>query len=200
MQYYTYIYRDSSRNNEPFYVGKGNSHRAYYHLKRKDKHPMTHRISYMRKNTVEPSIEIIDALDENHALFMEVCLISIIGRKDLGKGPLLNLSDGGESGHKGAVVSLETRQKMSAANKGRKLTEEHKRKSAESNKGKKRTEEQRKNISDSKKNISQETRNKISLSRRTKPSSKRKPLSQEVKDKISAGVKRQILMKPVENT
>jgi len=185
--FYTYIYRDPERQ-EPFYVGKGSGKRAYYHLRRKDKHPLTHRISYMRKKGIQPLIEIIDAPDEEHALFMEEVLISLLGRKDLNKGPLLNLSDGGESGHKGAIVSKETRKKLSIAGTGRKLTEEHKKNSAKGNIGKKRTPEQCENISKAKKNCSNETRLKISCSKKGKLLPKRKPLTQEQKDRISQGV------------
>ncbi len=96
MKFYAYIYRDPSRNNESIYAGKGKNGRAWSHLKSKKKHPFIQRLQFMKKNNIEPSIEIIDALDESHAFFMEECLIEIIGRKDLGKGTLLNLTDGGE--------------------------------------------------------------------------------------------------------
>lgn len=36
-QYYTYIYYDPSRNNEPIYVGKGYDKRAWDHLTSKTK-------------------------------------------------------------------------------------------------------------------------------------------------------------------
>lgn len=96
MTFYTYIYRDPSRNNEPIYVGKGQRRRAYVHLKLRGKGPFISRLKYMSKNNINPSIEIIDALSESHSFLMEESLIEIIGRKDLGKGPLLNLTNGGE--------------------------------------------------------------------------------------------------------
>jgi hypothetical protein len=101
MKFYTYIYRDPSRLNskdfpEEIYVGKGKEQRAWKHLKDTKMHPFIQRLQLMKSNNVEPLIEIIDALDEDHAYFMEVCLIQVIGRKDLGKGPLLNLTNGGE--------------------------------------------------------------------------------------------------------
>jgi len=94
--FYTYIYYDPSRENEPIYVGKGNKNRAYQHLKRIDRHPFVQRLQSMQKNNVKPVIKIINALDESHAFLLEECLIDILGRKDLGKGTLLNLTDGGE--------------------------------------------------------------------------------------------------------
>ena len=101
MIFYTYIYRDPSRLNakgfpEEIYVGKGKKRRAYDHLKRTGMHPFVQRLQFMKKNDIEPQIEIIPAIDESHAYFMEECLIQIIGRKDLGLGSLLNLTDGGE--------------------------------------------------------------------------------------------------------
>jgi len=92
MEYYAYLYKDPSRN-EYIYAGKGCEKRAWFHLTRNDKHPLTHRLQFMKKNGIEPIIEIIPALDEKHALFIEECLIEVLGRKDLKKGPLLNLTD-----------------------------------------------------------------------------------------------------------
>jgi hypothetical protein len=104
-QYYTYIYKDPSRDyngkSEPFYVGKGSKSvhdRAFVHLTRKDKHPLTHRIQKMKKDGVEPIIEkIIVGTNWKFALGIETMLIKRIGRKDLGTGPLLNLTNGGEN-------------------------------------------------------------------------------------------------------
>jgi hypothetical protein len=48
------------------------------------------------KANTPPTIEIIEAIDEDHAKLLEVCLIEVIGRADLGRGPLLNLTDGGD--------------------------------------------------------------------------------------------------------
>lgn len=118
-QFYIYIYRDPSRNNEPIYVGKGKGQRAYAHLKRTDKHQFVHRLQKMKRNGVEPHIEIINAIDEDHAYFMEECVVDVVGRKDLGKGTLLNLSDGGAGGSSGCVPGLETRQKLSRIHKGK---------------------------------------------------------------------------------
>lgn len=108
-QYYTYIYRDPSRNNDPIYVGKGKGKRSHSHLKRCDKHPFVQRLQFMKKNNISPTIEIINAIDEAHALFMEECCISVIGRKDLGKGSLLNQTDGGENN---ANLNLLTKEKL----------------------------------------------------------------------------------------
>ena len=98
-QYYTYVYKDPLKNMEPFYVGKGNGKRLYRHLSRKDKHPLTQRLQKMLREGNKPDIEIINVTCENTAFRLEMFLINQYGRKDLGTGPLLNLTDGGEGGN-----------------------------------------------------------------------------------------------------
>lgn len=150
MKFYTYIYSDPSRNNEPIYVGKGQNKRAWDHLRIKRKSPFIQRLQFMKKNNIEPQIEIINALDESHAFLMEECLIQIIGRKDLGKGPLLNLTDGGE-GASGIIWTLQRKEEWSTIRKmnnpmsGRKQSEETKNKIGKSQpKTRNYTEESRK--------------------------------------------------------
>lgn len=130
--FYIYIYYDPSRNDEPIYVGKGHNQRAWYHLKRRGRHPFIQRLNYMKTHNIVPRISIIDALDESHAFLMEECLIEIMGRKDLGKGPLLNLTDGGEGVSNPSDI---TRAKIGAANKGIKRTPEQIRINSECRKG-----------------------------------------------------------------
>ena len=111
--YYTYIYFDPSRDNEAIYVGKGKNKRAAKHLLRSDKHPFTQRLQKMKSNGVEPFIYfILQKVTEQEAFDKEVELITKYGRKDLGKGTLLNLTDGGNT--------------PGAWNKGKKMTPEHK--------------------------------------------------------------------------
>ena len=111
MNFYTYVYHDGDT---PIYVGKGKDDRAYVHLKRKDCHPFTHKLAKMKREGREPRIQIIDAPDEAAAFEMEELLIAMIGRKDLGLGPLLNLTDGGE-GPSGMIFSEEVKIKQRAA-------------------------------------------------------------------------------------
>lgn len=110
-KYYAYVYHDGPT---PIYVGKGKGERAYKHLSRKDKHPLTCKLAKMKREGREPRIQIIDAPDEAAAFEMEELLIAMIGRRDLGTGPLLNLTDGGE-GASGVVCSQETKAKLSAS-------------------------------------------------------------------------------------
>lgn len=152
-QFYVYIYRDPSNNDMPIYVGKGNGRRAYAHLNRTDNGPLPNKLNKMKQLGIEPIIEIIPALAEWHAFFMEECLVSMFGRKNNGTGILLNLTDGGE-GVSGRVVSPEariahskkiagkthtdaTKLKMSKAKQGVAKTKEHKANQAAAMKGKK---------------------------------------------------------------
>ena len=125
--FYTYIYYDPSRGNEPFYVGKGHGDRAWKHFSRKEMHPMTQRMQFLKKNKVKPIVGFYSDLNEEFALLLEMELISKFGRKDLGEGPLLNLTDGGEgvSGSK-KVFSDEHKRKLSQSSKGKPKSEEHK--------------------------------------------------------------------------
>lgn len=118
MNYYTYIYYDPSRNNEPFYVGKGHNERAWSHLKSKHGGPFMNRLRKMIRNGIRPIIGLYSGLEEEFAHLLEQELISKFGRKNLGKGPLLNLTDGGE-GSSGLKMSDETKKKMSESRKGR---------------------------------------------------------------------------------
>lgn len=187
MRFYAYIYRDLTRMDakgfpEAFYVGKGMNRRAYSHLSRKDRHPMTHRLQKMLSFGTRPHIEIIPALDEGHALFLEGCLIKIIGRKDLGLGPLLNLTDGGEGQ---SNPSEATRAKLSAAAKKQTWTlsqhearrlyvpsEETRAKLSRVSKGRVMKAETKAKIGIANTNPSQETRIKMSLGN-TNPSPER---------------------------
>lgn len=107
-------------------MGKGHGNRVWVHLTAKKKHPLIQRLQYMKKIGVKPIIGIYAELDEEFSKFLEEELITKFGRKDLGKGPLLNLSDGGE-GASGARRSDAHRKSVSNAQKGVPKTEESKR-------------------------------------------------------------------------
>ena len=116
MTHYVYVYTDPSRN-EPIYVGMGQKKRAWYHLKRKDMHPFVQRLQKMVHAGVVPEITFLaQGIDEELADLVEVEAIAKFGRKDLGRGPLLNLTDGGD-GLKN--VSEATRLKIGEASRNR---------------------------------------------------------------------------------
>lgn len=187
MTFYAYIYRDPSRNNEPIYVGKGKGRRAWKHLSRVDMHPFVQRIQLMRRTGIDPHIEIIDALDEKHAFFLEQCYIVMFGRKDLGLGTLLNLTYGGE-GTTGMKHSPESRTRMSEDRKGKPLTDAYM-KAASERKGKPLSIETRNKMSEARKGrkFSPETRAKISAS------NKGKIMSVEARAKMSASQKKRTI-------
>jgi len=190
--YYTYIYYDPSRNNEPIYVGKGRDSRAWSHLKRKGKHPLIQRLKLMERNQIIPIIGIYSGLDEELAHLIEEELISKFGRKDLGKGPLLNLTDGGE-GPGGRKHSEAAKSKMSVAKIGKSTgpclasTKEKISKSKKGVPGRKPSIEENIKRSNSLKGhiTTQETKNKISLANKGRePFSKNRPMSEEQKIKM----------------
>lgn len=88
---------------------------------------------------------VFESFDEKEALQEEIRLIDHYGRRDLDKGPLLNLTNGGE-GASGRIPSTETRKKWSEIRKGRPATnlgKRYKHKTASPKKGKPWSEAQR---------------------------------------------------------
>ena len=107
---YLHIKLDSK---EVFYVGIGSSKRPYTKQKRSE---FWNRV--VNKYGYEVII-LADNLSSKDACEKEIYLINYYGRRDLGKGTLVNMTDGGE-GTKGVIMSAETRAKISAAQKGNK--------------------------------------------------------------------------------
>lgn len=113
--------------NEPFYIGIGE--------KESRAHKKHGRNEFWKKiiNKTDYRVEILfDDLTWEQAQEKEIEFISLYGRRDLGTGILVNLTDGGENppkmfGHKfnlGRIPSLETRKKRSESLKGRTFSEE----------------------------------------------------------------------------
>lgn len=115
--FYTYIWKDAS--GLPFYVGKGKGKRA-------NEISATRRSPEFLRIHAEGgcSVEIGDwFIHESQAHAHEVELIGRHGRRETG-GSLINRTDGGE-GMSAAVLSAETRAKMSAARIGIVFSDEH---------------------------------------------------------------------------
>ena len=129
MHYYTYAYLREDKT--PYYIGKGTGKRIYSTNKRIKPPKDKSRIIYLKQN-----------LTEEEAFKHEVYMIDVFGRKDLGTGILVNMTNGGE-GASGWVPSEENKKNISDAKKNP-------------------SEETRKKISDAKKNPSEETRKKMS--------------------------------------
>jgi hypothetical protein len=214
--FYVYIYLDpnsvgySEYGNfafiyKPFYVGKGHGLRCFDHvskakgLQKLHKHtPVIKKCwSLLHRDGMEPIIELLEIdLIESEAFDLEKQLISLIGRRDKGTGPLLNLCDGGE-GISGKIYTEEERKERLES-----WTEEKRRLQSDRLKGtptspyqKKRTSETHKGnkeiaakISEFRRNnpviLSEETRKKMSESAK-----KRQPISEETRKKMSESQK-----------
>ena len=139
-----YVYRHIRLDtNTPFYIGIGNDtnySRANFKHSRG-----SHWNNVVAKTNYEVEI-MLDDLTFDYAKIKEIEFIEMYGRKDCGKGPLVNKTDGGD-GCLGLIHTAEAREKMGAPNRGKKLSPEH----IES-------------IRWHGKNMSQETRDKISNS------------------------------------
>ena len=151
MIYYTYAFLREDRT--PYYIGKGKGNRAYRRRDKGIKPPKDKsKILILKQN-----------LTEEESFRHEVYMIAVFGRKDLGTGILHNRTNGGD-GVSGAVVSDETRRKMSEALKGKPRSKEIRRKISEAHKGKTHSEKSRRNMSESQKGktFSEETKRKLS--------------------------------------
>lgn len=105
MKFYIYAhYRNDT--GEVFYIGKGEGNR---HKSKQGRNPYWHNIVKAHGYTIE-ILEHYESEDE--AFQAEQDLIAELGRKDLGKGLLVNMSDGGE-GASGAVRTPEQRLRYS---------------------------------------------------------------------------------------
>ena len=159
-QFYTYIYRDPTRSLEPFYVGKG----LKYRIKSKKNKKVEQRLADLKLHGVEVQIEVIAAIDESHAFFLEECLIEIYGRRDLGTGSLWNFTNGGEgvSGYRHTDLAKKKIQIRHQGSKRPLITGQN---ISNSLKGKAKppiTDQHRKNLSMSAKKITPEHRKKLS--------------------------------------
>jgi hypothetical protein len=138
-----YLYRHiRSDKNEVFYIGigvdtKSKYRRAFMNYSRnKFWNNITNKTGYV--------VEIVlKDLEYNVLLEKEKEFIKLYGRRDLGLGTLVNLTDGGEGtlgckANLGKKRSLETKLKM----RGRVRSEEHKLKISKANKGRQKTPEQ----------------------------------------------------------
>jgi hypothetical protein len=146
-----YVYAYLRIDGSPYYIGKGSGRRAYW----------KHRRVPLPKN--KSLIVILESnLSNVGALSLERRYINWYGRKDLGTGILINMTDGGENPpshkgkkqspetiekriapHRGAKRSAETCANISASLKGKKASEETKAKMSAARKGQKRSPESR---------------------------------------------------------
>jgi len=82
--YYTYAYL--REDGTPYYIGKGRNKRIHNNHNKIPLPPKNRRI-FLKEN-----------LTEEEAFKHEIYMIAVFGRKDLGTGILLNMTNGGERG------------------------------------------------------------------------------------------------------
>lgn len=182
-----YLYRHLTKNKnieEIFYIGIGSDSDGKY--KRAFDLKMRSKFWHNMYNKYDYQVEIIlDGLTWEQACFKEKEFINLYGRRDLGLGTLVNLTNGGD-GSNGLKWTAESKNKISILRKGkpgkphteefknkmreiqtgRKASEESKRKNSEAQIGRKTTEETKKKMSESRKGQKRsiETKKKMSES------------------------------------
>ncbi len=187
------IYKSENKLNGQVYIGKtilSLENRRQEHIYTVGRHKNTYFHNAIRKHGIDNfEWSVLTETDSESKLNALEKFYIMAYRK---MGLIYNLTDGGE-GSSGRIYSEETKKKMSDSHKGKKLkpfTEEHKRKIAE--KTRNMSEEQRQKIRESNskrvhteesrikrseklkgKKLSDETRAKLSASRKGKPSWKK---------------------------
>lgn len=115
MRFYVYIWNDP-KDGTPRYVGKGQADRVWVHLERPTSRRTSNMLNKRHREGYVCLPHILWCDDESHAFALETLLIKAIGREDLDRGSLFNLTDGGE-GCSGRRSSAETTAKRSASNR-----------------------------------------------------------------------------------
>lgn len=159
-EFYAYLYLRI--DGTPYYAGKGQGNRAFELSRR------------VRGPSDKSRVVVMPCRNEREAFATERELIRNWGRKDLGTGCLLNLTDGGE-GTSGRIYSIETIQKIRDAATGVIPSEKTRRKISRNNtgrvghwRGKKFSEVHLQKLKKSRQNMSAETRRKMSESHKGK--------------------------------
>ena len=93
--FYVYAYFEPGAE-MPFYVGKGTRYRSRIHLSRSHNTAVTQAITDLRCNGLEPEVRLLFFGTHEECKCEEIHLIQLFGRRDLDRGPLLNLTDGGD--------------------------------------------------------------------------------------------------------
>ena len=94
-----FIYDDLFFDFEPFYIGKGTRYRCYTGIR--DKGPslkITKIKSILKSGNFPIVIKIYEDLTNSESLEKEIETIKKIGRSNIEKGPLCNMTDGGTGG------------------------------------------------------------------------------------------------------
>lgn len=137
----SYLYRHIRLDkNEPFYIGISYNNDENYN-RANTKHKNKHNVFWNNiTNKTDYRVEILlDNLSWEEACKKEIEYIKLYGRRDLGLGTLVNLTDGGENppiqiGDKNPMKKQENKDKISFLRKGIKFSEDHKKKLSDSKK------------------------------------------------------------------
>jgi hypothetical protein len=191
-KFYVYLYRDprAGKADCPIYVGKGSVrmsspqsiHRALRHWRSDTHNALLSRIlSKIRSCELEPKIEIVGRFSlEVDAFGLERELIHKYGRRDLKRGPLCNMTDGGE-GASGYLYSDQQKQDRRVRRIGKKHSVETLRRMSESLRGKKPSELTREKLSAANKGrpLSDDHKAKLRAKALLRP-----PVTAEVREKL----------------
>ncbi len=133
-EYYVYCYLDPTKpgeysygkyifNYEPFYIGKGTKNRYLQHVKYGGSGTfMRRKVKKLLDSNITPLIiKLFEKINNDIAIIIEKDLIQIIGRRVDAKGPLVNLTLGGE-GFFGYKRSQQTTDKIVKARMSRPKT------------------------------------------------------------------------------
>lgn len=159
-----YVYDNYSFNYEPYYIGKGKKYRKSTLCNRNNF--TINKVNKIERNGFKNKIYIVEKkLTEKEAFDLECELISLVGRFDLGNGPLTNMSDGGD-GNSGYIFTEENLEKLRGRrpwNKGIPVSDEVKKQLSKINTGKTFSEETKKKIQKAMEGriVSDETRKKL---------------------------------------
>jgi len=112
--YYVYAHVNATTG-VIFYIGKGKTYRA------KSLHRRSERWHNYVKKYGYTIMYIEEHLTQEQSFLAEIHYIKAFGRKDLGVGELINMSDGGVGGNnnKGRKLSKEWREKIAQSGRGR---------------------------------------------------------------------------------
>jgi hypothetical protein len=118
--------------NEPFYIGIGKKEKRAYEKNGRNEY----WINIVNKSEYRVDI-LFDDLTLEEACEKEKEFIQLYGRKDLGTGTLVNMTNGGEY----LILTKEIRLKRGEKLKGRPCSEDTKRKISQSSKGRRNSDE-----------------------------------------------------------
>jgi group I intron endonuclease len=120
-----YVYGDYKFDYEPFYVGKGINNRIKDTIYDKSRFKRNKIKSLREKGIDIITIKIHESVSNTESIEIEKRLISLIGRRDIQKGPLVNTTDGGD-GRLGSTHSDDSKSKISKSRKGKNIGFKHK--------------------------------------------------------------------------